>query len=248
MIQLPDDGSGTTPPPAPPAAPPAPEPSEGRADRRSNRQIAWIAVAGVVIGGIIASASSYFTASYQVKSQAQQAVEDYRRNQRKDIYVQILSDITALEKVEEDLNIPLFENLPRGNPAANVDLGPWEDAFDAFDGSVAEATIVSSADVIEASLEIRRVHRSVYNRLREASVGTKSEQAASDQTQAEEYNLDPSDPSNQAARAAMSRIKEALDGLLGETGTAESLSIYERVQTSRNQFIAAAKEDLDLND
>lgn len=239
MIQLPDDGSGTTPPPQPPATPPSPAPSEGPADRRSNMMIAWVAVIGVVIGGVIASCSSYYTATYQAQTQQRQAVDDYRRDQRKDIYVQILSDVTALEKVEAQLNVPLLLSVEPGSEIEKPDLLGWEQAFDALDRSIAEATIVSSQDVINASVAIRQIHRDVYDDL--VSISTTIQEAAEEFSQ-DVYNTQPG--FGEKSEELQSRI----EGLLGNISKTGSSSTSDKVQQYRNDFIAAAKDDLDLND
>jgi hypothetical protein len=70
--------------------------SESENDRRPNRRVglfgATIGLIGIVVGGVIAAASSYYTTKVQVHSQAVQARQEFLRSQQQATYSKFAGD------------------------------------------------------------------------------------------------------------------------------------------------------------
>lgn len=225
--------SPTPPNPPGPTRPPATESVDTRATNRVTKTVAWIAVAGVLLGGLVAAASSYMTARIQVSSQSEQATNEFRRTQSRDAYVKILSDLTAVESVEEGVNKPnqnvVYYYDGTAFPPEFVDK--LAAALDQLDRSIAESRIVSTEEVYDAALAIRLLHEPVYQKIRD-------------------YNYQFSIPgtARPSAQDALSDLSALIRvGPLDDTDKFTNRELANKIRAAKEDFISKAKADIDLN-
>ncbi|KPH20499.1 hypothetical protein AN948_06420 [Rhodococcus sp. ADH] len=197
------------------------------------KSIAWIAAGGAVLGGVLGIGASYVAASIQVTSAEEQSLEQYRREQRKEVYAEILTGLSNLENFEQSLVISVIFSRDSPNPPVTLDVEPWDDGFKALDDSIAKAKIISSQEVTSISEALKQVHRTVYNDISQVN-----------------YTTPDSDLSQQSEAAeAFARIISNLQALGGQVADRpSSTDIGARAATLKEEFIRAAKEDLGLND
>ncbi|MCW2652019.1 MAG: hypothetical protein JWR32_2995 [Mycobacterium sp.] len=160
-----------------PAASEIVAPSANAKDRRANQTIALIALSGVVIGAIIAGASSYLITRLTVAAQRQEQIDQYRRDQRRDVYVNTLNQLAALESAERDEEIAFIfadRQLIRSGGAADPTaleeyvkaIRPAADSFNkaysALDAAVSGAELLSSRRVVGVSNALRDKHSQMF--------------------------------------------------------------------------------------
>ena len=102
------------------------------ADRRTPLITALIALVGVLLGGSVAAASSYWTAKMTITAQQQQTIDQYRRDKRKDIYANLLTQLAGVERTYQQISFDValeetrdrVPSSPPGTPSVTPRILP----------------------------------------------------------------------------------------------------------------------------
>jgi hypothetical protein len=119
--------------------------------QRSAWKLGLLASGAVVLGGLIAAGSSYFTARVQVHSQAQQARQEFLRSQREAFYAKIASDHTAFIKKIAECDPP---PAPSGKVSAQyvqTQISSLDELINAINADAGNVVIVGSRQVIDSA-------------------------------------------------------------------------------------------------
>lgn len=170
-----DEAESTDQQPAPAATGLDTSPRERSDEAKATRTsivVAIIALVSALIGGGIAATMSYVTTNMTVSAQAKQATEQYRRDQRKDIYANLLKEVTNLENELDSAKIKFFligvttgmasimpplppsEENPKINAIGQVQQ-EWHSAYAALDAAISNAELFSSERVIHIAMALR---------------------------------------------------------------------------------------------
>jgi hypothetical protein len=131
-------------------------------DRRNTRVLAIIAVVGIIIGGVIATGSSYLTAKVTAGSQKEISLEEYRRQRRQDTYAALLESVLSLEKKELFSAFTVQFADPRDYNQELADAPPrrqaWQEAFNDFESKMPTIELVASPTIIALVHDLDTVH------------------------------------------------------------------------------------------
>jgi hypothetical protein len=248
--------------PQQPAGPFPPPPETGDDVSSTNRRIeitvAVIAVVGVLLGGGVAALSSYWTAHMTIQSQQQQSLEQYRRDKRHEIYVNLLTQLTSLETTLRQIQIdhlkqalslagtqpappsdqpqPLPEDLTKQND------DKWQAAYDKFSAAISTAQLVSSRRIIELSKALRDAYSNSYYGLAYPKL---LESAAAGM--AVSLGIRPVLPESSNPPAAPAPSAPPPPPILPPPEYDQSLTQLPTWQL-RSMFVEEAKTEIDLND
>lgn len=168
------------PPSPPPVDTTAPATDKAPSERRTTIVVALIALGGVLLGGTVAAASSYATARMTIDSQQQQSLQQYRRDKRHDIYVNLLTQLTSLETTLNQIELSqaklqyMVAQLgdhpappPEKPPPAPPDLtkqndDKWQTAYESVNAAITAAEVVSTRKIIELSKALRDAYSGEY--------------------------------------------------------------------------------------
>jgi hypothetical protein len=219
--------------------------AEHAANRRSDKFVALIAVVGVVVGGLIgAGASLYATAS-----QSRQSLDNYRRDQRTEVYAQLSDAIDKLSLETIDLATPPpgtnFFN-PDGTPA-EVDMTGFEDALTATLTVLTKASVAASTDVMKAATLATWDQTYLFS----GSVGLIDTTQRSVIDESSQILVTPLVGKSYDVFQRFVRKSVMLEKYAPDMKRYDSLDfekLYQAARESRNAYIDAARADLNLDD
>ena len=220
------------------------DPATHPPDRRTT---VWLSLAGAIltlIGVGLGSAVTYLNNNATIKAQQEQSVEQYRRDQRIDIYANILKEVSNLQNALENARFQLIVLSPRRGgqePPPEPDTTPqlgkiqsdWQAACGVLDGTISNAELFSSAEVIGLAMAMRdKLSNEFYDSYRQAlplSAGPAADAFAD-------------------AVSQLGTITSPYGGVPGSQPLYDKSLLDKSPNELREMYIHAAKQDLGLND
>lgn len=174
--------------PSPSTAPPS-----HPVDRRTTIAVSLIAVGGVVIGGLVAAGSSWWTANKTAESGNVQALDEYRRDARRDVYLKTLTDFDKLSDWEHQLDSDIDSKQESGqrysDQQASEKLQVERQAFIRYYGAVKDDCTTNEliasrriTDVCRAMLDANVTYVLKYEKSLRAVTGTAQSQNGNDES------------------------------------------------------------------
>ncbi|WP_142386983.1 hypothetical protein [Mycobacterium hubeiense] len=195
----------------------------------------------------LGSGVTFLNTTETIAAQQEQSVEQYRRDQRIDIYSNLLKEMTNLQNASESarsrltilrLSLPTpVEGQPRPTPAVAAQLekivSDWEAAYQRLDGTISDAELFTQEYVIDLAMVFRdRLVIDFYDAYGNAFAAARQ-------------------PISDAAGDAASQLRVTAAAAADMAGTPSpyDMALLETaIPDLRNMYIDAAKRDLGLND
>lgn len=165
------------------------DPDSNEQPKSKNREaaIAIVAIIATLIVGVFGSWLTYKTSLNQSRDARDQSTSEFRREERKEAYSTVLTNITKLENAErEQLADATFDPTQPNNGFSG--LLTTHEALNIFWDSIATVELIGSTEVTEKLLVVRVSHMALLG----AWAGVESEQLAQprDQQALDKANAD----------------------------------------------------------